>query len=438
MLVLPSLTPTKLKHGLNADTGEAKLPGRVLLVTDTLIEHYWATIRRHVRRRNTTDRRNKRILAWDALVHIGRAIKELAVAPKWRTLDGSSIDLRTVADAFMRAVPSYNVTLPRFLSSLHFLFGLRVAPEVVLTSKLSPSMRNLKLEDRKKHLVDRPLLRAVNDYFEGFDLDSTGTIDWRDLICRLSPFMKPMWTPQQHLLFCFELFTADQAASSTKRAAIMSKSIQHPHSSSSTSSTSSSKKPETTLRISPKRSSKKKKDYAALLRSPPRIHPELPLRKACQICSLYATTEILELRMFDIARKAYENLNVILRQVREGSPIVTSIGFREMLTVDMSDSARAIRSDSARNIALRKYSHPNSENDDDDDDGLGTDEDDGDEDKDQNKLVMFKNTGQHKSPWSNISTSPKKKKMKKTIPTLGSLMAPCREVAMKGMFKIEK
>ena len=63
MLVLPSLTPTKLKHGLNADTGEAKLPGRVLLVTDTLIEHYWATIRRHVRRRNTTDRRNKRILA---------------------------------------------------------------------------------------------------------------------------------------------------------------------------------------------------------------------------------------------------------------------------------------------------------------------------------------------------------------------------------------
>ena len=142
--------------------------------------------------------------------------------------------------------------------------------------------------------------------------------------------------------------------------------------------------------------------------------------------------------MFDIARKAYENLNVILRQVREGSPIVTSIGFREMLTVDMSDSARAIRSDSARNIALRKYSHPNSENDDDDDDGLGTDEDDGDEDKDQNKLVMFKNTGQHKSPWSNISTSPKKKKMKKTIPTLGSLMAPCREVAMKGMFKIEK
>ena len=449
--VITNLSPTRLKHGLNSDDGDAKLPGLVLLVSDTLIEHYWATIRRHVRRRNTTDRRNRRILAWDGLIHIGHAIEKLATEPCWRTLNGG-IDMHAVASAFMRAVPSYNVTRPRFLSALHFLFGLKVAPEVVLTSKVPPSMRGLQLEDRKKHMVDRPLLRAVSDYFDGFDLDKTGKIDWRDLVCRLQPYMRPMNTPQQHLLFCFEIYTADQTASHTKRAAAMSRSIQHPNSPSS-----KHHQPETTqLALQPRLSKTKTKDYAALLRSPPKIHPELSLQKACQLCGLYATTEIMELRMFDIARKAYENLPEVLREARGGHPTVTSIGFREMLTVDMSDSARARRSDSARHIALRKYSDANvdaeAEEHDTSDDGLGSDDEDSSSSSSSSgsfssggKGYQQKHTqGQRgstqqmrSSPWAQTLTKKmKRKKKRKVVPTLGQLMAPLREVAMKGPHRL--
>ena len=62
-----TISPTKIKHGLESNDDESKLPGLVLLITDTLIEHYWATLRRNVRRKNTTERRKKRELGWDGI-----------------------------------------------------------------------------------------------------------------------------------------------------------------------------------------------------------------------------------------------------------------------------------------------------------------------------------------------------------------------------------
>ena len=142
----------------------------------------------------------------------------------------------------MRAAPQYLMTRPRLLSALHFLFQFRVAPAVSYERDTSsqdnnytngdcddsqhfrpttadtlassvPSLYSNAIstrEERQLNKIDRALLRAVAQYFDGFDLDRTGTIDWRDLVVRLRPLLKPLDTPSQHLEFAFELFTAQQ------------------------------------------------------------------------------------------------------------------------------------------------------------------------------------------------------------------------------------
>ena len=63
--------------------------------------------------------------------------------------------------------------------------------------------------DGMRHLIDRKLLRSVNSYLTGFDLDFTKTIDWRDLLCRLRPLLHLKDAPSAHLDFAFDVFTSD-------------------------------------------------------------------------------------------------------------------------------------------------------------------------------------------------------------------------------------
>jgi len=415
---LPELTPTKPRHNLNPDNEETRLPGLVLLVSDTLIEHYWATIRRKIRRQNTTDRKNRRILGWEGLMYLGKAIEQVCQSdPCWKTIQGGmSID--AVVDAFMRAVPRFKVTRPRFLSTLHFLFGLKVAPTIETMKEMAAFTSSTpSCADRSKRKINRRLLDAVENYFDGFDLDKTGTIDWRDLVCRLRLLFLPMETPQEHLMFCFELFTADQKV--------------HPRPGG---------------------------------RGGPFLRPE----KVCHLCGMYATTEIYELLMFNVARKAYDRLPTVLKVTHPKTrlPIVTAIAFREMLTVQMTNTARLRRSESARSIALR---HSKEEEEEEEEDLMSTSSEDSFSESDsdtelgatrktsvvrhkrlKSPMKHTKHTKQQpeqpqqpqqqpRSPWA-IPVEKKKratrKRPRKVVPTLGYLMAPTREVAIRGPHRL--
>ena len=137
-------------------------------------------------------------------MYLGKAIEQVCQSdPCWKTIQGG-MSVGAVADAFMRAVPRFKVTRSRFLSTLHFLFGLKVAPTIETMKEMAAAPS---YADRSKRKINRRLLDAVENYFDGFDLDKTGTIDWRDLVCRLRLLFLPMETPQEHFMFCFELFS---------------------------------------------------------------------------------------------------------------------------------------------------------------------------------------------------------------------------------------
>ena len=375
-----ALSPKPGRHGLDMDDGDAKLPSLVL-VTDAVVEHYWSSVRRKVRRQNTDIRRRRRKEGWDGLLRLSKEFAALSAQPRWRSIVSGQVDTDMIADAFMRAIPQYNTTMPRLLSALHFLFQFRVAPAVVYEKnpmvdpgvipdgdELRPVTADTAVsslfsnelstpEQREFNKIDRSLLHAVKKYFDGFDLDRSGTIDWRELVIRLRPLLKPLDTPAQHLEYAFELYTANQERhSASKKAALMRRKnhlLPPPPSSLSSPNFSSEVLPLNVSVPSPS-INMKAKSVAALIRSPPRIHPELSLESACRLLGLFLTTEIDELRAFDISRRAYEALPEALREVRHAKPVVTSVAFREMMTPEMSDSARERRSASARSIALKE------------------------------------------------------------------------------------